>query len=126
MSSTVDGLRLRRILGRDLWLPPRPYGPDGWTIVSHDRRAHVMVSVDDFPAGSGEEWIHASFGRNRQMPSYEDLVLLYRAAFPERGWAYQVFAPAEQHINIHPYVLHLWGRVDGRSALPDFGAEGSI
>jgi hypothetical protein len=35
-------------------------------------------------------------------------------------WAYQVFAPPADHINLHNFALHLWGRLDGKPVLPDF------
>ena len=34
-------------------------------------------------------------------------------------FAYQVIPPRDQHVNIHPNVLHLWSCLDG-SPLPDF------
>jgi hypothetical protein len=38
-----------------------------------------------------------------------------------------VFAPPTDHVNIHEYALHLFGRLDGTPALPDFTAgSGSI
>lgn len=124
MSTTVDALRLRKVLGRADWLPPERHGPDGWSLVRRDRTASVIVSAatqDD-----GHEWIHASLAQyDERMPTYDDLVLLHRAAFGD-GWAYQVFAPPDDHVNIHQYALHLWGRVDGRPAIPNFGAGGSI
>jgi hypothetical protein len=36
------------------------------------------------------------------------------------GYAYEVHAPAKDHVNIHEYARHLWGRKDGKPALPDF------
>lgn len=41
--------------------------------------------------------------------------------------AIQVFAEESKHININPFVLHLWSVVAGGSlGLPDFGAHGVI
>jgi hypothetical protein len=72
----------------------------------------------------GIEIIHASIARP-EMPSYLDLAKLHHACFP--GYAYQVFAPPEQHINILGTALHLWGRADGRSwGIPEFGKAGTI
>lgn len=122
MPTTVDGLRLRRVLGRATWRVPERFGPDGWSMDSLDQDSRVIVSVADF---DGSEWIHASISHPDRMPTYDDLVLLHEAAFRD-GWAYQVFAPAEHHVNIHAHVLHLWGRVDGKAAMPNFGAMGTI
>lgn len=60
------------------------------------------------------------------MPTYDDLVMLHRAVFGLDSYAYQVFAPQRQHVNIHNFALHLWGRADGRAVLPEFGLQGSI
>lgn len=122
MPTTVSGLQLRRVLGRRDWSVPIRFGPDGWRLDSVDQTARVIVSADEF---DGQEWIHASMSRADQVPTYEDLVLLHKAAFGD-GWAYQVFAPAEHHINIHAYVLHLWGRADGKPTMPNFGEMGTI
>ncbi|TQK29408.1 hypothetical protein [Arthrobacter sp. SLBN-53] len=59
------------------------------------------------------------------MPTYDELGRLHRAAFGD-GYAYQVFAPAAQHVNIHQNALHLWGRADGPPCLPEFGLFGTI
>jgi hypothetical protein len=123
MASTVDGLRLRAMLGRDEWRAPVPWRPDGWAIVRQDRTANIIVTCrrehDD------AEWVHASISRPHRMPDYDDLVTLHRAAFHDT-WAYQVFAPRAHHINIHERTLHLWGRLDGAPVLPDFVRDGEI
>ncbi len=72
----------------------------------------------------GVEYLHASIAGD-ELPSYAELVALHRAVF-DSGYAYQVFAPPAQHVNIHECALHLWGRLDGRPVLPEFGAGGSI
>jgi hypothetical protein len=121
--ATVDGLRLRRVMGRERWGPPHPHGPDGWWMRSIGGNASVIVTVavhDD-----GRDWIHASIARSGRMPDYDDLSRLHRAAFGDH-WAYQVFAPRADHVNIHEYALHLWGRADGANVLPNFGGWGSI
>lgn len=122
MSTSIDALKLRRVLGRDRWLPPAPHGPDGWSLVARDRASSVIVSCADF---DGVDWLHASIAHDERMPTYEDLQLLHRAAFGH-GFAFQVFAPPSRHVNIHQYALHLWGRRDGRNPLPDFGVSGTI
>jgi hypothetical protein len=119
--STINALNLRRALGRREWLPPRPFGDDGWSIVRADRTGSVIASAADF---DGTTWIHASIARD-EMPTYDDLVQLHTAVFGD-GYAYQVFAPPSQHVNIHQHALHLWGRADGKPSMPEFGAGGTI
>lgn len=116
MASSFSPLQIRRVLGRGNWSTPTPFGPDGWKLVDLNGEASVIVTSGDH---GDVEWIHASIARVDRMPSYEDLKLLHAAVFGDR-WAYQVFAPPSDHVNIHQYALHLWGRLDGAAALPDF------
>lgn len=94
----------------------------GWRFNRYDQSAHVIVSAAVWT--DGIEYVHASIAKPDSMPEYEDLVLLHEAVF--RGYAYQVFAPPERHVNIYAYALHLWGRADGDNILPEFGLYGTI
>ena len=119
----MDVLNIRRVLGRRDWLAPRPFGPCGWRLGHADGIGSVIVTEADH---DGDDWVHASIAWAETMPTYDDLKLLHLAVFGD-GWAYQVFAPPSDHVNIHAYALHLFGRSDGKPALPDFtGGTGSI
>ena len=83
----------------------------------------VLVSQADF---DDAEWIHASIARENHMPSYDDLTALKRGVFGPDRYAFQVFPPIARHVSIHTRALHLWGRADGASPLPDFGRFGTI
>lgn len=119
MATSFDPLAIRRAMNRagDRWLAPRPHGEDGWSFVTPDRRRSLIVSCA--PALDDIEWVHASMTGDHSVPTYAELKLLHRAIFGN-GWAYQVFAPAAEHVNIHGDALHLFGRLDGKPALPDF------
>jgi hypothetical protein len=116
MATNLDALAIRRALGQGDWLPPRPMGPDGWSYLHRRSDSSVIVTCALF---DGVEWLHASISHPDVMPSYDDLKLLHAAVFGA-GWAYQVFAPPADHVNIHQRALHLFGRLDGAAALPDF------
>lgn len=125
MISTLDPLGMRRRLGRDEWGVPVEFGPAGWRFDALDGSARIIVTDSELPTGL-DCWRHASISRLDSMPTYDDLVLLHAAAWPD-GHAYQVFVPPSEHVNIHAHALHLWGRPDGRRMLPDFtGGLGSI
>lgn len=126
MTNTLDPLRIRKRLGKKDWMVPQRYGDDGWWFDTYDLNCFRRILVSEYFEEDGTEWIHASMSySNREiMPTYDDLVMLHRAIFP--GFAYQVFAPPENHINITANVLHLWGRADGQAGLPDFGRFGTI
>lgn len=123
MATSLNALQIRRVLGRRDWDPPHRFGPDGWRLLHRGRSSSVIVTAADH---DGLYWVHASIAHVDRMPSYEDLKLLHRAVFGS-GWAYQVFAPPSDHVNIHEFALHLFGRLDGAAALPDFtDGTGSI
>lgn len=81
-----------------------------------DGQSSVIVTCADH---EGDDWVHASVAHADTMPTYTDLKALHAAVFGN-GWAYQVFAAPSDHVNIHEYALHLWGRLDGKPVLPDF------
>lgn len=124
MTTNIDPLRLRKVMGRHDWLAPRPFGPDGWSMLHRAQDYTVVVSCADYPEADRAEFVHASFATRHRMPTYYELVQLHRAVF--NGYAYQVFAPPSQHVNIHQFALHLWGRLDGKPCMPEFGSKGTI
>jgi hypothetical protein len=115
----IDGLRMRRVMGRNQWRVPVSHG-SGWRMSHVNGDGNVIATwyeiVDD--DGVHDLWIHASMSRRGRVPSYEDLKRLHRAVFP--GWAYSVWAPPSEHVNLHEHVLHIFGPVDGLARLPDF------
>jgi len=115
--TNFNPLAIRRALGSTTWKPPMPFGPDGWKFLNRNGVTSIIVSCS--PQDDGNEWVHASIAHSLSMPTYDDLKMLQRVVF-DGGWAYQVFAPPSDHVNIHNYALHLFGRLDGKPALPDF------
>src|SRR4051812_19591977 len=115
--TTIDALRMRRVMGKDTYAAPVPFGPNGWHMRRLDQAGQIIATAA--PMDDGLIWLHASLAYVNRLPEYSDLVLLHRAVFGD-GYAYQVFAPAAKHVDLHPYALHLWGRADGKPALPEF------
>lgn len=115
--TNFNALAIRHRLGKTTWKPPKPHGPDGWSFVNRNEVTSIIVSCA--PQDDGGEWVHASIAHKFTMPTYDDLKMLHRVVFAE-AWAYQVFAPPSDHVNIHEHALHLWGRLDGKPVLPDF------
>ena len=124
MTSTINALQVRAKLGKKQWATPTPYGPDGWVYLClPPYKGQVIITAADWPEDPwrGIEFLHASIARP-EMPTYEDLKMLHRAVFP--GFAYQVFAHQDQHVNQHETALHLWGRADGKPWMPEFSMGG--
>lgn len=122
MSTNIDALNIRRVWGREEWRPPAPFGPDGWSLVRYDGTRSIIVTADYH---DDVLYVHASIAGDA-MPTYADLVQLHQSVWKGTGYAYQVFAPTSDHVNIHEHALHLWGRRDGLPVLPEFAVGGSI
>lgn len=120
--TTVDPLKIRKALSRITWGAPAQFGPDGWMFDNNLENGRIIVTASTFDDDT--EYLHASMAFKERVPTYEELAMMHRAIFP--GYAYQVFAPAGDHVNIHANALHLWGRVDGKPSMPEFGSMGTI
>ena len=123
MSSPIDALRVRRSLGRDEWGAPDSFGDGGWSFKAKNGPGSILVTA--WPFEKGEAWLHASISGGDRMPTYDDLAGVHKAVWGTDGYAYEVFAPDSQHVNLHPYARHLWGRTDGAPVLPEFGRGGT-
>jgi|JI10StandDraft_1071094.scaffolds.fasta_scaffold267220_2 hypothetical protein len=97
---------------------------DTWEFPGIGMRIFVSIDPNTEP---GTDWVHASVAYKdpTRMPSYNDLKRMHRGVFGD-GHAYQVFAPAAEHVNIRSNALHIWGRLDGLPVLPNFGRLGTI
>jgi hypothetical protein len=125
MTASIDGLKIRERLGRTKWSVPVQFGPDGYRFDRKDGLSRIIVTLGPTPDPADGDWLHASISVTHRIPTYDELVMLHKAVWPN-GYAYQVFAPPSEHVNIHPYALHLWGTLDGLPRLPEFGAMGTI
>jgi hypothetical protein len=114
---------------RWLYLSAFEWGTDGFAIGIANRKTRALGSIIVSHAMYDEsDWLHASISYKIAVPEYYDLVWLHRAVFGRKRWAFQVFTPeGKDHVNYHPNALHLWGRADGKNALPQFSlVEGHI
>lgn len=96
--------------------------PDGAAYVNRREGISVIVSVQR--ELDERRWLHVSVARANRMPTYDDLAFVKRTWIGADRKAVMVFAPASEHVNIHPFALHLWHCVDG-DPLPDFTHGGS-
>lgn len=90
----------------------------------HTSGLHVLLSAGPF---AGRWWLHVSCTAPGRVPYYAELCDV-KALFVGRDrQALQVFPRAADHVNLHPYCLHLWACLeeDG-DGLPAFGYGGAI
>ena len=59
-------------------------------------------------ASSGLDWDHVSVSRRSRCPNWIEMEQVKRLFFKDEETAMQLHVPASDHINVHPYCLHLW------------------
>jgi hypothetical protein len=72
----------------------------------------VPSEVDRRPlrivASNGEGWDHVSVSRADRCPTWAEMEQVKRLFFAEGETAMQLHVPSSDHVNNHPYCLHLW------------------
>ena len=78
----------------------------------------VPSPVDGAPmrviASSDCGWDHVSVSRRTRCPNWPEMSRVHRLFFRDDETAMQLHVPISDHINCHPYCLHLWRPTDGR------------
>ena len=67
-----------------------------------DRAPLMVIASND--AG----WDHVSVSRKNRCPNWAEMEHVARLFFRDDEAAMQLHVPAQEHINIHPNVLHWW------------------
>ena len=63
-----------------------------------------------FSDGGG--WEHVSVSRKSKVPSYDDLCWIKDQFWNNRDTVMQLHVPKKDHVNVHPWCLHLWRPLD--------------
>jgi hypothetical protein len=71
-------------------------------------------------ATAGEGWDHVSVSPHvsKRTPSWAEMSYAKATFFHEKEVVMQLHVPEEDHINVHPYCLHLWRPHDAKIPLP--------
>lgn len=80
-------------------------------------RAALQVIVSDGTAPVEKDWEHASVSlvskkEPRRCPTWEEMCFVKDLFWGDDECVVQYHVPAEDHQNLHEYVLHLWKRSD--------------
>lgn len=59
-------------------------------------------------AASGQGWDHVSVSLSYRIPTWTEMEFIKRTFFKPDETAMQLHVPEKDHINTHPFVLHLW------------------
>jgi hypothetical protein len=93
------------------------YPGGGFVWDNNKRMLRVIASIMEYD--DDKEWLHLSMSHRRRMPTYDDLAYLKKHWAGDDRKCIMVFPPKSEHVNIHPYCLHLFCCLDG-DPLPDF------
>ena len=110
------------------WAPPGGWrmnnsAPNGGRWVNRRRGLVAILTVG---IGNGALWAHFSMSGEKRTPSYKEMCEAKEAFLGAERQAIAIYPPRSKHVNLHPYVLHLWCGLDG-DGLPDFtDGTGSI
>lgn len=96
---------------------------NGRTFVNPKIKMVVIASVAQ--EADGKRWLHVSCSLRNRLPSWSELRMVKDTFVGKDRTAIQVLPPESQHVNIHPFYLHLWSCLDG-DVTPDFRFMGMI
>ena len=65
------------------------------------------------------DYMHISASCAGGFPSYAEMKLVKATFIGDETDAVEYYPRVSEHVNDHPYVRHLWSRVDGLRILPD-------
>jgi hypothetical protein len=72
-------------------------------------------------ASAGGGWDHVSVSTATRCPVWEEMEWVKRRFFKQSETAMQLHVTSREHVNIHPYTLHLWRPHKGSIPLPPKG-----
>lgn len=77
---------------------------------------HVPSPIDGqtirVMASAGDGWDHVSVSRISRCPNWPEMEHIKGIFFKDNETAMQLHVPSADHVNYHPYCLHLWRPLD--------------
>jgi hypothetical protein len=59
-------------------------------------------------ASCAMDWDHVSVSRANRCPNWPEMEFIRAKFFKEDETAMQLHVPVADHVNVHPYCLHMW------------------
>ncbi len=90
-----------------------------------DENGVFSIKSDEHPfdvlrviASRGDGWEHVSVSLRDRCPTWGEMEQIKRLFFADHETAMQLHVPPADHVNAHPYCLHLWRPIDGAIPRP--------
>jgi hypothetical protein len=95
---------VRNLLLLDIYRVAGDFGGDGAFRVPSPTDFRLMTVV----ASTGYGWDHVSVSQHKRCPNWPEMDHIKSLFFKDDETAMQLHVPAADHVNNHPYCLHLW------------------
>jgi hypothetical protein len=112
-------LELARVRTGPIWSLPSD-GMNGLFILPGPCGADLRIicsNGDDWPFPP-PVWEHASVSIAHRIPNWKEMEFARELVFDETDLVLQFSVPRQDHINVHPYCLHLWRPIGVTIPLP--------
>ena len=94
----------------------------GWSGDDTCGNFRIPSPIDGQPlliqASSEDGWDHVSVSRAKRCPNWPEMDHVKRLFFRDDEVVMQLHVARDDHINVHPYCLHLWRPHAGAIPLP--------
>ncbi len=90
---------------------PEGDATNGAFVVKLKHAQNVFVIASD-----GAGWEHVSVSRKDRCPTWEEMCQVKNLFWGDEDVVMQFHVPSKDHVNNHPYCLHLW-RPEGTNVL---------
>jgi hypothetical protein len=87
---------------------------EGVFIITRSGKLDLRIIAD-----AGQGWDHVSVSTAMRCPTWEEMDMVKDMFFKVHEVAMQLHVPKKDHINIHPFTLHLWRPHKGGVPRPD-------
>ena len=92
-----------------------PYG--AFTIPGPCGR-ELTVMAADAQLAVAQGWEHVSVSTKTRTPNWKEMAFIKKLFWRPNDCVMQFHVPADKHINIHPYTLHMWRYTRGEFPMP--------
>lgn len=88
--------------------------------LAFQKKNGLRVIVSDGVEVDGRLWRHISLSYEDKIPVYSDIIEVKNSFASAHRYAVMIFPKKRDHVNCHPFCLHLFALLEGTWPLPDF------
>lgn len=99
------------------------YGSWGESLIFLYGKLRVIIDCEF--KEDGNKWMHVSASTKNYLPTHYDMQKIKNDFIGEDYYAYSIWPPKSEYVNIHPHTLHLWAIINDMNGkiLPEFSGK---